>query len=155
MATSTPTLFERSQALLDAFLFQQKMRKTIERYKILECVVQQTKPFDAQTIFQEMKNGSFAVSSATVFSALDVFAQAGILVRLPITSSMHYIMTEKCQEYSLLWCRICGKITLYRQRKLLSSLKKSKPPRFKNDHPIVFFYGVCAVCRNAQNRHKI
>lgn len=141
-------LLERTQEKLDLFLQQKGLRKTQERYKILECVVDLGRPFDAQTIWNQMSENFLSVSLTTVFSALDLFAQAGILIPMAIASSTHYILSEKCQEYSLLWCRTCGKITLYRQRKLLSTLRKSKPPRFKNESPVVLFYGECAICRN-------
>jgi Fur family transcriptional regulator, ferric uptake regulator len=60
-------------------LEKRAMRKTRERYAILEEVYGRNDHFDADELFTSMELKKFPVSRATVYNTLDVLAECGLI----------------------------------------------------------------------------
>lgn len=121
---------------------------TTERKLVLQEIASRVQPFDAEFVQQQSELKNLGLSRGTIFSALKLFVEAGILVRVPYEGGKSFfLLTSVAQNYILVVCRVCNKFSLYRKPKLLQTLQTDlTPPRFKQTIPFVQIYGICREC---------
>ncbi len=74
-----PEMIEMVKQLLTKYLRKQNLRKTPERFRILEHVYQEDGHFDVDTLYKKLKENGFVVSKATVYNTLELFLHAGLV----------------------------------------------------------------------------
>ena len=71
---------------LTSYMEEKSMRKTPERYEILRVAELANGIFTIDGLMQLMKeHGKFQVSRATIFNTMELFCDAGLVIKHPIT----------------------------------------------------------------------
>ena len=147
-------IFDKYKEILQRYIADQGLKHSVERPILLALIYRHTRPFDAQTLWQETLTED-RVSRATVFNALDFFTRCGILVRLPNKGNALYLMSHIAHNNAVVYCRNCGKVILYRKPTLLAKLRQTlKPPRMRRIRPVLIMYGLCSECDAAFREKK-
>lgn len=127
------------------YLSEHQMRKTPERFALLDKAMTLPGHFGVEVLYEAMENSGYHVSRATVYSTLELLVDCGLLNR-------HLFGTRKtCYEVALgshfhLICSACGKIREIHEESLADHLLGMKFEGFSPTYCSTMIYGLCADC---------
>lgn len=115
MSSVTPDLDQLSKQFTD-FLRRKKFRITQERYKVLDCIAELDRHFNADELYLFMNSRGESVSRATIYSTLDLLTKSNILVRHRFQGeSAHFELASRMPNHDHLMCMECGRIEEFRE----------------------------------------
>lgn len=111
MATNTINNIEEVKEIFNRHLTEQKMRKTPERYAILEEIYSRNDHFDAEALYIHMKTQNYRVSRATVYNTLDLLVTCDLVKKHQFGDNLaKYEKSLGYRQHDHLICNDCGKI---------------------------------------------
>lgn len=111
MATNTVTNIEQVKDIFNRHLSEQKMRKTPERYAILEEIYNRDDHFDAEALYIHMKQQNYRVSRATVYNTLDLLVSCDLVKKHQFGDNLaKYEKSLGYRQHDHIICNDCGKI---------------------------------------------
>ena len=136
---------------LSNFLESRKMRKTSERFAILEKVWSMQVHFDVETLYNELERDAYHVSLATVYNTIDLLMECGLLRKHQFNSQPAQYEVALGSHFHLV-CTQCGKVTEINidiKDTITANIKK-----FHLTHYSLYLYGICNKCHQAIKRRK-
>lgn len=136
-----------------AFLDARRLRKTDERYAILNKVVEENKPFSVDSLYTSLIAGDFYVSKATVYNTVGLLVEAKIVGRL-ITPVGNQVMYERLSQMQCchVVCTECGKVKLVKDNNFTAYMNARKFNAFNTTHYALYVYGLCNTCTRKLKR---
>ena len=91
--------------ILKNYLESKSLRKTPERFAILDEIYSNSGHFDIETLYESMKNKNYHVSLATLYNNIDILISAGLLVRHQFATSTTILYAVSAERYTKCRCR--------------------------------------------------
>jgi len=141
------TNFEEAKEYLTAYLTQKKLSKTPARYKILEYIYSLNKPFNAEFLYEQLKN-SYRLSLATIYNTLNILLDSNIIVKYHFDGelSLFYEKANSTAFHHIIVCSECGMMREFTDIRLRNTIHSRTFKGFKAICHTLTVYGLCTKC---------
>lgn len=154
MTAPTPTNLESARMIFMAYLERKGLRKTPERFAILEEIYNRKDHFDVDELYISMKNKKYRVSRATVYNTLDVLVDCDLVTKHQFGRNLaQYEKSYGYRQHDHLICTDCHKVMEFCDPRVQNIQNMvGDMLKFNVMHHSLIFYGSCArdFCENRQ-----
>lgn len=139
---------------LTRYMEERAMRKTPERYEILRAAGLANGIFTIDGLMKIMQEeGTFQVSRATVFNTMELFCDAGLVIKHPLATAAHYELRTDGTPKAYSICRQCNTITRVSTSTAKLALQNLHIRYFSAEDKLLYIHGLCRKCQ-AKNRQE-
>lgn len=148
-------LLPAARETLERHLKAHGLRRTPERFALLERVFSTGEHFYVDVLCEAMELEGYHVSRSTVYATMQLFLEAGLVRR-------HQFGNQPAQyERSLpgiskshlhLVCTVCGRVREVKDNAQTAELCNRKYAGFKADSCALYVYGICGRCQRLRTK---
>lgn len=160
IATSRKNLEDTIKEVINIFsahLENASLRKTPERFAILEEIYRRTDHFDAEALYIHMKTQNYRVSRATVYNTLDLLVSCDLVVKHQFGKNLaQYEKSYGYKQHDHIICIDCGKVMefcdprIQQIKNMVGGLLD-----FEITHHSLNLYGLCQQIQNGCERREV
>lgn len=154
--TDVDSILVEVTRIFTAFLENKSLRKTPERFAILEEIYSKQGHFDVEELFISMKEKNYRVSRATVYNTLDLLVDCDLVTRHQFGQSQaQYERAYGYRQHDHIICLDCNKVVEFcdpRIQNIQSTVGNLL--QFDVVHHSLLLYANCAnpVCENKKKQ---
>lgn len=142
-----------ARAALTEYLKVKKLRKTPERYAILDKVYEMATHFDIDALYADIEKDGYHVSRATIYNTMELLSDCGIVRRHQFGAQpAQYERVSATVNHLHLICQQCGKIKEVKDPELVSFMNSRRYSAFHDSYFCLYVYGICAACTRRNRR---
>lgn len=132
---------------LTQYMKRHRLRKTPERFAILDKVLEMNDHFLVDTVYNALAETSCPVSRATVYHTIDLLIDAGLVRRHTFGNApARYENIAGTVNHHHLVCSRCGKVREVSNPEIDSLISSKKINGFSIGYVDLYIYGTCSRC---------
>ena len=149
---------ETVRSTFEQYLQNKGLRKTQERFAILDAIYSIEGHFTMEELMGMMNASKFHVSRATLYNTMELLTDAHLVIRHKFDNSSQYETSFNMTTHFHRICMSCGSVTEVRDEKLRRVIENAHSKGFSIAHTSLYMYGMCSKCmavkRRRENREK-
>ena len=130
------------------------MRRTTERYAILNRIMGINGHFTIEELQQLIEGDGFRVSRSTVYNTVELLMDAKML-RRHVFEGMQAQYERITLPHTHLICTVCGKVKEVRDPNFAAFMNARRFNAFNTDHYSLYVYGTCSTCARKSKRNQV
>ena len=157
MTSNDDKILTTARATLTAFLRDKKMRRTPERYAILEKVFSTDAHFYVDMLHEAMEMEGYHVSLSTVYATIQLFNEAGLVRRHQFgnqPAQYERVVQDDHENHLHLVCSSCGRVRAMKDADLIDRINSLRYPTFRTEYFSLYLYGICSRCQKRLRARK-
>ncbi len=140
--------------LLTNYLNSNRLRKTPERYAILDAVYDIGGHFSLEQLGVYLTQKNFVVSRGTLYNTMHLFMELRLVTCHRFGDGTKYEACYANDGHCHQICTVCGKVTEINSSKIVKAIDEIRFNRFRKDGFTLYIYGVCTNCQLNVSRKK-
>lgn len=142
--------------MFSQFLLKKGLRKTPERFAVLEEVYSQSGHFDVEQLYALMAEKRYKVSRATVYNTIELLMECNLLHKHQFgDSAARYERVYHASRHDHLICSSCGEVTEFSDPRIEEIQQEvSALTTFEVTSHTLYFYGFCKKCKEQRQPNQ-
>ncbi len=141
-----------AKKLLSEYLSKKKLRKTQERFAVLELIYSIKGHFDTETLLKLIKD-QYPLSRATLYNTINLLLECNLIIKHQFdkSGSATYEKALKTNHNHLI-CSQCGTIREFGDESLRKIIQYKPLRGFQTSHYTLYIYGICSKCAKSMEK---
>ncbi|MDR1880562.1 MAG: transcriptional repressor [Tannerellaceae bacterium] len=149
-------IYSEARKSFTEYLAGKKLRKTEERFRILEEICTFPGHFDICTLHRQLDEKNYHVSTATLYNTLEVLVDGRLIIRLQAGgNAVQYELRKLAETHLHVICTKCETIREVKNAHFRSQWRGIKTPRFTPEFAALYIYGLCSKCKNKMQKNGL
>ena len=142
-----------AKAMFISYLEGKKLRKTPERFAILEKIYSTSDHFDIESLYLSLEKDSYHVRRDTVYNTIDLLCDCGLVRKHQFGNQQaQYEKVGGAINHHHLICTECGKIKEVKDPEFIGYMNSKKYPAFTISYFSLYVHGICNNCMRKLKR---
>ena len=147
---------ESARQILENHITEKKLRKSSERFAILDYISTHNGHFTIDTLYNKLTEENFHVSRSTLYNTIELLLECNLIVKHHFKSDVaEYERSFNTKVHHHLVCTQCGSVREFTDVNIRRNIQTKIYKKFSMTHFSLVVYGICEDCERKKGQKNI